>query len=151
MAVYKIVEYGDEILKEKTKNVPKVTQNIIKLLNNMAETMYQAKGVGLAAPQIGVSKRVVVVDAGEGLLELINPEILNFSGQETDSEACLSIPGVVGDVPRASTIEVKGMDRRGKVRRFTAKGFLARVLQHEIDHLDGILFIDRATNIRKVK
>lgn len=151
MAVYKIVELGDEILKEKAKAVPKITPNILKLLDNMADTMYSAKGVGLAAPQIGVSKRVIVVDVGEGLIELVNPEILSCEGQETDSEGCLSIPGIVGDVTRAATIEVKGLDRRGKECVFTAKGFLARALQHEIDHLEGILFIDRATNIRKLK
>lgn len=151
MAVYRIVEYGDEILKEKAKPVPKITQNITKLINNMAETLYQFKGVGLAAPQVGVSKRVIVVDIGEGLIELINPEILKCSGQETDSEACLSIPGLVGDVVRASVVEVKGMDRTGRMLKLKAKSFLARVLQHEIDHLDGILFIDRASNIRKIK
>lgn len=151
MAVYKIVELGDEILKEKARAVPKITPNILKLLDNMADTMYSAKGVGLAAPQIGVSKRVIVVDVGEGLIELVNPEILSCEGQETDTEGCLSIPGIVGDVTRAATIEVKGLDRRGKECVFTAEGFLARALQHEIDHLEGILFIDRATNIRKLK
>lgn len=151
MAVYKIVEVGDELLKEKAKAVPKITANILKLLDNMADTMYHARGVGLAAPQIGVSKRVIVVDVGEGLLELINPEILSFSGQETDSEGCLSIPGLMGDVTRASEIEVKGLDRHGKECLFKAGGFLARVLQHEIDHLEGVLFIDRAVNVKKIK
>lgn len=151
MAVYKIVELGDEVLKEKAKAVPKITPNIIKLLNNMAETMYSAQGVGLAAPQVGVSKRVIVVDVGEGLLELINPEILKFAGQETDSEGCLSIPGIMGDVTRAFEIEVKGLDRQGKECVFKAKGYLARALQHEIDHLEGVLFIDKALNVRKIK
>lgn len=151
MAVYKIVELGDKILKEKARTVPKVTPNVQKLLNNMAETMYKAGGVGLAAPQVGVSKRVIVVDIGEGLIELINPEILNFSGREIDTEGCLSIPGIVGDVPRASDVKVKGLDRSGKECAIEAKGLLARALQHEIDHLDGILFIDRAINIRKLK
>ncbi|HOV78501.1 MAG TPA: peptide deformylase [Bacillota bacterium] len=151
MAVYKIVTYGDRILKEKAKAVPKITPSIIKLLNNMAETMYHFRGAGLAAPQIGVSKRVIVVDVGEGLLELVNPEILSCSGRETDSEGCLSIPGVVGDVARATAVEVKGIDRNGEEVRLKAKGYLARALQHEIDHLDGILLVDRATNIRKVK
>lgn len=151
MAVYKIVELGDEVLKEKARAVPKITSNIVKLLENMAETMYNAKGVGLAAPQIGVSKRVIVVDVGEGLLELINPEILSSTGEEMDSEGCLSIPGIVGDVTRATAIEVKGLDRQGKECVLKANGFLARALQHEIDHLEGVLFIERAQNIRKLK
>lgn len=151
MAVYKIVELGDKILKEKARTIPKVTPNVQKLLNNMVETMYKAGGVGLAAPQVGVSKRVIVVDIGEGLIELINPEILSFSGREIDTEGCLSIPGIVGDVPRASDVKVKGLDRSGKECAIEAKGLLARALQHEIDHLDGILFIDRAINIRKLK
>lgn len=151
MAVYKIVEMGDEVLKEKAKAVPRITPNIGKLLDNMADTMYSAQGVGLAAPQIGVSKRVIVVDVGDGLLELINPEILKFAGEETESEGCLSIPGIMGDVTRATEIEVKGLDRQGKECVYKAKGFLARALQHEIDHLEGVLFIDKALNVRKIK
>ncbi len=151
MAVYKIVEIGDEILKEKAKAVPKITPNIIKLLDNMAQTLYSAKGVGLAAPQVGVSKRVVVVDAGNGLIELINPEFLSFSGKETDTEACLSIPGLMGDVTRAASVRVKFLDRYGQEQVVKARGLLARAFQHEIDHLDGILFIDRAENVRKLE
>jgi peptide deformylase len=151
LAVYKIVEIGDEILKEKARPVKSVTPNIIKLLNNLADTLYNAKGAGLAAPQIGVSKRVVVVDIGEGLYELINPEILSSSGQETDVEGCLSIPGIIGDVTRATTVKVRYMDRNGKEKSITVKDMLARAMQHEIDHLDGILYIDRAANIRKLK
>ncbi|MFX4261672.1 peptide deformylase [Pelotomaculum propionicicum] len=151
MAVYKIVEIGDEILKEKAKPVKSISSNIIKLLDNLADTLYNAKGAGLAAPQIGVSKRVVVVDIGEGLYELVNPQIISSSGQETDIEGCLSIPGIVGDVTRAATVKVKYLDRHGKEKSVTAKGMLARAMQHEIDHLDGILYIDRAANIRKLK
>jgi len=151
LAVYKIVEIGDEILKEKAKAVPKITPNIIKLLDNMAQTLYSAKGVGLAAPQVGVSKRVVVVDAGNGLIELINPEFLSFSGKETDTEACLSIPGLMGDVTRAASVRVKFLDRYGQEQVVKARGLLARAFQHEIDHLDGILFIDRAENVRKLE
>lgn len=151
MAVYKIVEIGDEILKEKARPVKSVSSNIIKLLDNLADTLYNAKGAGLAAPQIGVSKRVVVVDIGEGLYELVNPEIVSSSGQETETEGCLSIPGIVGDVTRAATVKVRYLDRNGKEKNVTAKGMLARAMQHEIDHLDGILYIDRASNIRKLK
>jgi peptide deformylase len=151
LAVYKIVEIGDEILKEKAKAVPKITPNIIKLLDNMAQTLYSAKGVGLAAPQVGVSKRVVVVDVGNGLIELINPEFLSFSGKETETEACLSIPGLMGDVTRAASVRVKFLDRYGQEQVVKARGLLARAFQHEIDHLDGILFIDRAENVRKLE
>jgi peptide deformylase len=151
LAVYNIVKLGDDVLREKARAVPKITPNIIKLLDNMARTMYNARGVGLAAPQVGISKRVVVVDVGDGLHELINPEIVRAEGQEIDSEGCLSIPGVVGEVARAALVEVKYLDRSGKECRLQAKGFLARAFQHEIDHLDGVLFIDRAKKISKLK
>jgi len=151
LAIYRIVELGNNILRERAKAVPKITPNILKLLDNMADTLYSAKGVGLAAPQVGVAKRVVVIDAGEGLVELINPEIIKYEGQETDAEGCLSIPDTVGDVTRAAAVEVKCLDRQGKERVFQAKGLYARALQHEIDHLDGILFIDRARKVWKVK
>lgn len=150
MAVYKIVEMGDSLLKERAKSVPKVTPNILKLLDNMADTMRSARGVGLAAPQIGVSKRVIVADIGEGLVEFINPEITHAEGEEVDTEACLSVPGLVGDVPRAVVVDVKGLNRNGEKCSLRADGYLARVLQHEIDHLEGVLFIDRAVNVRKM-
>ncbi|MGB9792631.1 MAG: peptide deformylase [Thermacetogeniaceae bacterium] len=149
MAVYKIVELGDQVLREKAVPVPEINRNILKLLDNLVDTMYAAKGVGLAAPQIGVSKRVIVVDAGEGLVELINPEIISSRGEEVAIEGCLSIPGVAGEVKRAQEVEVKGLDRTGKVVRVQAKGLFARALQHEIDHLDGILFIDKALRLFK--
>ena len=150
MAVYKIVELGDDLLKEKAKAVPKITPNILKLLDNMADTMRSARGVGLAAPQIGVSKRVIVADIGEGLVELINPEIIHAEGEEVDTEGCLSIPGLIGEVPRAAVVEVTGLSRSGENVDLKASGYLARVLQHEIDHLEGVLFIDRAISVRKM-
>ncbi|SMB94607.1 peptide deformylase [Thermanaeromonas toyohensis ToBE] len=143
MAVFKIITFGDPILREKAEPVRKITPHIHKLLDNMAETMYAAPGVGLAAPQIGVSKRVIVVDVGEGLVELINPEIVVAEGQEIGIEGCLSIPGVQGEVLRAARVVVKGLDRHGQMKEYKAQGLFARALQHEIDHLDGILFIDK--------
>lgn len=143
MAVFKIVTLGDPILREKARPVEKITPRIHRLLDNMAETMYAAPGVGLAAPQIGVSKRIIVVDVGEGLIELINPEILVAEGEEIGVEGCLSIPGVQGEVPRAAVVVVKGQDRYGQTKELKAQGLLARALQHEIDHLDGVLFIDK--------
>lgn len=143
MAVYKIITLGDPILREKAQPVRKITPNVLKLLDSMADTMYAAPGVGLAAPQIGVSKRVIVVDVGDGLVELINPEIVAAEGRDVGPEGCLSIPGVQGEVPRAARVVVRGLDRHGQEREYRAEGLFARALQHEIDHLDGILFIDR--------
>lgn len=147
MAVYQIVEIGDEVLREKAKPVPKVTANIIKLLDNMADTLAAAKGVGLAAPQIGISKRVVVIDIGEGLIELINPELVEQEGEETDSEGCLSIPGVFGEVTRSARVVVTALNRKGEQIKIEGRDLLARALQHEIDHLEGVLFVDKARNV----
>jgi len=149
LAIYNIVKKEDLLLREKSKKVPKITANILKLLDNMAETMYDAKGVGLAAPQVGVLKRVIVVDVGEGIIELINPEIIAGSGEEVDIEGCLSCPGLLGDVKRWAKVKVKGLNREGEEVIVEGEGFLARALQHEIDHLEGILFLDKAENLRK--
>lgn len=144
MAVYQIVEIGSDVLRERAMEVKDVTPSITKLLDNMADTMYDAKGVGLAAPQIGVSKRVIVVDIGEGLIELINPVFLEKAGEECDEEGCLSIPGVTGEVCRAASVKVEGLNRQGELQVIEAEGYLARALQHEVDHLNGILFVDVA-------
>ena len=149
MAVYEIVKNGDPVLRAQAKPVPKITSNIHKLLDNMADTMYASRGVGLAAPQIGVSKQVIVLDIGEGLIEVINPEIIENSGIETGIEGCLSIPGLIGEVPRAVKITVKGLKRDGQEVTYEVTGLVSRVFQHEIDHLKGMLFIDKAQNIRK--
>lgn len=149
MGVYSIVEVGDPVLREKARRVPNITPNVLKLLDNMAETMYDAQGVGLAAPQVGVSKRIVVIDVGDGLIELINPEIIHREGIEVDFEGCLSIPGIRGEVKRAAKVAVKATDRAGKVITLEGDGLLARAFQHELDHLEGILFIDKAENLSK--
>lgn len=146
MAVYKILEIGAEVLREKAKAVKEVNPSIIKLLDNMIDTMHDADGVGLAAPQIGVPKRVVVVKVGEVLVELINPVISEKEGEQTDEEGCLSIPNVTGDVIRALKIRVQGLNRQGELLDFRADRLLARALQHEVDHLEGILFVDVAKN-----
>jgi peptide deformylase len=143
VAVYQVVKIGDPVLRDRAREVPRVTPNIEKLLQNMADTMYDAEGVGLAAPQIGISKRVIVIDAGEGLLELINPEILEQEGQDRKIEGCLSVPGIQGEVIRAYRVKVKGWDRTGKETVIVGEGLLARALQHEIDHLNGVLFVDK--------
>ena len=147
MSVLDIRRAGDPVLKEKAKPVAKITKTVRSLLDNMVQTMQEADGVGLAAPQVGVSLRAVVIDVGEGLIELINPEIVASEGCETGTEGCLSIPGMYGDVERFTTVTVQGIDRHGAPITVQGSGLLARALQHEIDHLEGILFIERAQSV----
>ncbi|OEF99085.1 peptide deformylase [Vulcanibacillus modesticaldus] len=144
MAIRVIIKDTDPLLREISKPVKEITPRIHKLLDDMAETMYDAEGVGLAAPQISILKRVVVIDVGEGLIELINPEIIEKDGEQVGPEGCLSVPGVLGRVKRAERVKVKALDRNGQEFVIEGEGLLARALQHEIDHLDGILFTDLA-------
>lgn len=148
MALMPIRKLGDPVLRQVSKPVPKITKRIIKLLKDMEETMYAADGAGFAAPQVGILERLIVVDAGEGPMQMINPEIVAYSGSETDIEGCLSIPGVSGYVERHAKVTVVWTDTHGRTRRTEAAGMLARALQHEIDHLDGVLFIDKATGVQ---
>jgi len=143
MAVLPIVTEGHPVLRRKARPVTKITKRIQKLIKDMAETMYDAKGAGLAAPQVNVSERLIVVDVGQGLVALIDPELIKAEGAVRDVEACLSIPGKSGYVTRAAQIVVKGLDPRGKQIKVEGNGYFARAIQHEIDHLEGILFIDR--------
>lgn len=149
MSIRIIVLEPDEVLHKRAKEVTKITPNVQKLLDDMADTMYDAEGVGLAAPQIGILKRLIVVDAGDdhGLIKMINPEIVAEEGEQFGPEGCLSIPGINGDVRRAEQVTVKGLDRSGKEITVTATGLLSRAFQHEIDHLDGILFTDVAEKV----
>ena len=149
MAIYQIVEIGSEVLREKSVEVKQVTPNIVKLIENMLETMYDADGVGLAAPQIGVAKRVIVIDVGEGPIEMVNPVIVDREGEAVDEEGCLSIPGVTGQVARATRVRVQGLDREGQLKELIAEDLLARAFQHEIDHLEGVLFVDKATKTKR--
>ena len=144
MAVYKIVEIGAEVLREKAKEVKEINPSIIKLLDNMIDTMNEADGVGLAAPQIGVSKRVIIVKVDDQLVELINPVILEKEGENVAEEGCLSIPKVTGDVVRAAKIRVQGLNRQGEMLDLNTERLMARAFQHEIDHLEGVLFVDVA-------
>lgn len=144
MAVLPIVKIGDPILETRAQEVPRITKKITKLVEDMIETMYEANGAGLAAPQVGVNKRIIVVDLGEGPVCLINPVVQSAQGEEIDVEGCLSIPERWVYVKRAPEIEVTGLNEKGKPVRVKAEGFLARALQHEIDHLDGILILDRS-------
>ena len=149
MSVLDIRRAGDPVLKQKAKPVPKITKTVRTLLDNMSQTMQDADGVGLAAPQVGISLRVIVIDVGEGLIELINPEIIESEGCETSTEGCLSVPGMYGDVERFTSVTVQGLDRQGNLATVRGTGLLAIALQHEIDHLEGVLFIERAQSLYK--
>lgn len=142
MALRNIVQEPNETLRKKCRKVEQITDRILQLLDDMKETLAKADGVGLAAPQVGVLRRVVVIDIGEGPMELINPEILETSGEQTGEEGCLSVAGRWGVVTRPNYVKVKAMDRQGKECIYEGEGLLARAFCHEIDHLDGRLFID---------
>ena len=150
MSLLNIKTIGDPILKKKAAVVEKIDSSTRRLLDDMAETLYNAEGVGLAAPQVGVSQRIIVIDVGDGLIELINPEIVRTEGNMLGFEGCLSIPGMSGEVERFANVSVKFLNRRGKQQRITAKGdLLSRCIQHEFDHLEGLLFVDKAKSITK--
>ncbi len=149
MAVREIRTYGDSILREKTQPVTEVTPQTKKLIKDMAETMYENEGVGLAANQIGIGKQIMTVDVGEGLLALINPRVMESRGEESVEEGCLSLPDIKVEVRRAKKIKVRGLNEEGREIEIAAGGFLARAIQHEIDHLNGILITDRISLARR--
>ncbi|SHE10608.1 peptide deformylase [Chlamydia abortus] len=143
MAVKTILPFGEEILRKKAKPITEFNDKLFKLLDDMVDTLYGAEGrAGLAAPQIGILRRVVVMDCGDGLIELINPEIIAAEGEQTGPEACLSYPGYTGIVKRANYVKVRSQNRQGEWFVLEGEGYLARCIQHETDHLDGVLFID---------
>ena len=142
MALRNILVEGEERLRKKSRPIENIDDRILTLLYDMAQTMYENNGVGLAAPQVGVLRQAVIVDIGEGLIELINPQIVETEGTQSGEEGCLSIPGVVAIVERPQKVVVKALDRSGKEVTYTAEGFLARAFCHEIDHLSGTLYID---------
>ncbi|MEW6144294.1 MAG: peptide deformylase [Thermodesulfobacteriota bacterium] len=173
MALRKILTYPDPFLRKKCAPVEEIDGEVLRLLDDMAETMYEARGVGLAASQIGVDKRVVVIDIspryldtdeeeeedaedgrkaeyeGPGLIELINPEIISSDGEIIAEEACLSIPGFTSDVKRKQKVRIEAYNREGEMVEIEAEDLLARVFQHEIDHLNGVLFIDRLSRLKR--
>ncbi|MBS7530342.1 peptide deformylase [Hazenella sp. IB182353] len=145
MAIRSIVQYPDPVLKQKAKAVTKFHARLHKLIDDMVETMYDAPGVGLAAPQVGILKRVIVVDIGVELYEVVNPEVVERRGEQNAvAEGCLSIPNLLGHVRRAEYVKIKGQNRFGEEIEIEADGYLAVAFQHEIDHLNGVLFIDVA-------
>jgi peptide deformylase len=148
MAVREILNFDHPVLRQKAKKVARVDATIVRLLDDLAETMYAAPGAGLAANQIGVPLRVCVVKGDDNQhYGLVNPVIVKGEGTQTGYEGCLSFPGWVGEVERSETVVVKGLNRRGKEVRIKSSGFTARAFQHEIDHLDGVLFTDRLTSL----
>lgn len=156
MSVLNINIYGDGVLRDKAKPVKEVNKKIIDLINNMADTMYKVPGVGLAANQVGILKRIIVVDVTggengrENFIALINPEIVEKDGLLEEDEGCLSLPGITASVKRFAKVTVCGLDIKGKPVKITASDLLSRVLQHEIDHLDGILFVDYLSFTQKI-
>ena len=150
MAVRKVVTFGDPVLREKAKDVHKVSRKIQELVTDLLDTMYAHNGVGLAAPQIGILKRIAVIDVGDGIIELINPEIISVSGSEIADEGCLSVPGKYGKVERPTKVTVHAMGRDGNEYEITGEGLLARALCHEIDHLDGTVFVDKVIEYTEV-
>ena len=134
---------GDEVLTKKCKEVTAMTPRTMFLIEDMIDTMYEANGVGLAAPQVGILKRIVVIDVGEGPMVLINPEILETSGEQTGSEGCLSVPGKAGEVTRPNYVKVKALNEEMEEVIYEGTELLARAFCHEIDHLDGHLYVEK--------
>jgi peptide deformylase len=155
MALLEIKKYPERVLREKASPVTKIDGEIQRLIDDMVETMYAAPGIGLAAPQVGISKRIIIIDVSmkEGekipLIVLINPEIVEGEGEIESEEGCLSLPGYITTVKRSERVIVRGLNRDGRPIEIEGEGLLSRALQHECDHLDGVLLIDRVSSIKR--
>jgi len=149
MSIQEIIAYPDPVLRKKSEPVDKIDKDIKQLIEDMTETMYASRGIGLAAIQIGVLKSVILVNVGEGLVVLVNPEIFEDEGETQMEEGCLCLPGVMLEVKRSEKIKVKGLNSKGDEIVIHAEGLLARALQHEIDHLNGVLIIDKISKIKR--
>lgn len=147
MAILNILIDGEETLRKKSRPVEKISPRLIQLLDDMQDTLKDSGGVGLAAPQVGILRRVVLVDNGEKVLELINPEIIETKGEQEDYEGCLSVPGRWGVTRRPAYVKVRAMNRHGKYYEADGTGIVARCFCHEIDHLDGVLFTDKVVRM----
>ena len=143
MALRNIRKFGDDVLRKKCREVEEIDSRLLTLIEDMKETMYEADGVGLAAPQVGVLKKVFVIDIGEGPLVFINAEIVETSGSQTDEEGCLSLPGETEEVMRPNYVKARALNEKGEEFEIEAEELLARAILHEYDHLNGTLFIDR--------
>lgn len=148
MATRKIIQIGDETLRKKSFTVDEITPKTIQLLDDMKETLEKAQGAGLAAVQVGILRRIFIVSVDEGYFEFINPEIISAKGEQYGLEGCLSVKGKWGDVKRPNEVVIKALNRNGKQFKIKAIGFFARAVCHEYDHLDGIIYVDKADNIR---
>ncbi|MDD3169857.1 MAG: peptide deformylase [Eubacteriales bacterium] len=151
MALRNIVLEGDEILRKRAREVTDLNAHVRMILDDMLETMREYDGVGIAAPQVGIMKRMFIVEIDEQVMELINPEILKTEGIQTEDEGCLSVPGKIGTVERPAYIKMKGLNREGQEVFYEGTGLLAVALSHEYDHLNGVLYIDKATNLREAE
>lgn len=151
MAVRYVVQVGDPVLRQKCEEIKRFDEELFLLLDDMRETVRAEEGAGLAAPQIGVAKRVVVIDIEEGYFELINPKFLSKKGEQLGAEGCLSVKGKQGNVARPYKVKIEYRDRKGKKHTLTAEDFFARAVCHELDHLDGILYTDTATDVIDVE
>lgn len=152
MTILTILPASNPLVHKKSKRVARIDKSIHKLLDDMLETMRAAGGVGLAAPQVGVLLRVIVIETpDEGLFELVNPEIIKAAGERVVEEGCLCLPGYIGEIKRSETVKAKGVDRDGREVRIKADDLLAEALEHEIDHLNGILFVDHLESMDKLR
>ena len=151
MAIRNVVQVGDDVLRKKCFEVTAFDEKLASLLDDLKDTVRREEGAGLAAPQVGVVRRVVVVDVDEGFFELVNPVITAQKGEQTGWEGCLSVRGRRGVVTRPQTVKVEYFDRAGKRKNLVAHGFFARAVCHELDHLDGVLYTDRAARVERVK
>ncbi len=145
MAIRNIVKFGDDVLTKKCRTVEKFDDRLEMLINDLFDTLYDSGGVGLAAPQVGILRRVVVIDIDEEPYELVNPEIVKVSGEQTGAEGCLSYPGKFGEVTRPNVVTIKAQDRKGEWHEYTGEGLLARAFCHELDHLDGHMFMEHVS------
>jgi len=151
MSVRTIRVLPDPILRQKAKKVPKIDESVLRLIDDMIETMRAASGVGLAATQIGVPLKIAVIEIpGEEVIVLVNPEVVKREGERTINEACLSVPGYQGEIKRSTRVKVKARDRHGRNIRIKGEELMAQALEHEIDHLNGILYVDRVEDIEKL-
>lgn len=151
MAIRNVVQVGDDILRKKCFEVTAFDEKLAQLMDDLRDTVRKEEGAGLAAPQVGVLRRAVVVDVAEGFYELINPVIVESKGEQRGYEGCLSVRGKRGIVTRPLVVKVEYSDRHGKRKKLVARGFFARAVCHELDHLDGVLYTDKATNVHDVE